>query len=337
MYHEATVTNILELFLYHRTAAECCEETLVELIDYCYRKFTALNIKWENMPDSQRNKAPLTTYSKEDLEGLNPEKDIDRQYAEIEFTCAMTCLSLIRFITDHMEGLPASIIHQLMENCDIPLSIVPILEYRPWFREDEKGNQEKFEDNKWTLMKQQDQGRISKQEGQIWLTIYNLFMTQASNQKYELTTFRKANLLRLKKFMNEVLLDQLPLLAPMLRGFEEMSLMPDNNIKSTSSFIVEVLPELRAKIYNNRNWKTIAMQQMSTYFRPDTKQAKEDLDRMMKLYSSDVFEDFMDDPICAICGAAATQRCSKCKQKWYCSRDCQLRDWKKHKPICALF
>ena len=79
------------------------------------------------------------------------------------------------------------------------------------------------------------------------------------------------------------------------------------------------------------------MQQMSTYFRPDTKQAKEDLDRMMKLYSSDVFEDFMDDPICAVCGAAATQRCSKCKQAWYCSRDCQLRDWKKHKPICALF
>jgi oligoribonuclease (3'-5' exoribonuclease) len=36
----------------------------------------------------------------------------------------------------------------------------------------------------------------------------------------------------------------------MLRGFEEMSLMADNNIKSGSSFIVEVLPELRARIIN---------------------------------------------------------------------------------------
>ena len=22
---------------------------------------------------------------------------------------------------------------------------------------------------------------------------------------------------------------------------------------------------------------------------------------------------------------------------WYCSRDCQLRQWKKHKSICAMF
>jgi len=85
-----------------------------------------------------------------------------------------------------------------------------------------------------------------------------MFMTQASNQKYELTTFRKANLVRLKKYMNEVLLDQLPMLTPMLRGLEEMALMPDNNIKNSNSFIVEVLPELRSRIVNGRNWKEIA-------------------------------------------------------------------------------
>lgn len=61
----------------------------------------------------------------------------------------MTCLSLIRFITDHMESLPASIIHQLMETTDIPLVLVPLLEFRPWLRTNVKGVQEKFEDNKW--------------------------------------------------------------------------------------------------------------------------------------------------------------------------------------------
>ena len=30
--------------------------------------------------------------------------------------------------------------------------------------------------------------------------------------------------------MNEVLLDQLPMLAPMLRGLEEMNLMADTNV-----------------------------------------------------------------------------------------------------------
>lgn len=61
---------------------------------------------------------------------------------------------------------------------------------------------------------------------------------------------------------------------------------------------------------------------MKSFFSPDSKQAKEDMDRMMKLYTDEVFEEFMEDPKCAECGALATQRCSKCKQAWYCSRDC---------------
>ena len=44
----------------------------------------------------------------------------------------------------------------------------------------------------------------------------------------------------------------------MLRGLEEMALMSDNNIKQSNSFIVEVLPELRARIVNKRNWQEIA-------------------------------------------------------------------------------
>lgn len=48
------------------------------------------------------------------------------------------------------------------------------------------------------------------------------------------------------------------MLTPMLRGLEEMALMPDSNVRSQNSFIVEVLPELRAKIVNGRNWKEIA-------------------------------------------------------------------------------
>ena len=223
-----------------------------------------------------------------------------------------------------------------MENNDVPLVLVPLLEMRPWIRTNAKGLDEKFEDNKWTEVKPHEKGRVTKAEGQIWLTIYNMFMTQSSNQKYELTTHRKSNMQRLKKYMNEVLLDQLPMLAPLQRGLEEMALMGDSNIKSSSSFIVEVLPELRAKIINGRNWNEIAKYQIKNFFSPDAKQAKEDMDRMIKLYSSDVFEDFMDDPKCEECGKPATQRCTACKSAWYCQRDCQLRQWKKHKPICAL-
>ena len=61
------------------------------------------------------------------------------------------------------------------------------------------------------------------------------------------------------------------------------------------------------------------------------------MNRLVELYANEVFEDFLEDPKCEECGALATQRCSKCKMAWYCSRDCQLRQWKKHKPICSVF
>jgi predicted Zn-ribbon and HTH transcriptional regulator len=49
---------------------------------------------------------------------------------------------------------------------------------------------------------------------------------------------------------------------------------------------------------------------------------KEDLDKVMKLYSSEVYEQFLEEAKCADCGQPATNRCSRCKNQWYCSRDC---------------
>ena len=52
-------------------------------------------------------------------------------------------------------------------------------------------------------------------------------MTNDSSRKYEVTSYRKQNLLRLRKYMNEVLLDQLPMLADMLRGLEELNIQQE--------------------------------------------------------------------------------------------------------------
>ena len=94
-----------------------------------------------------------------------------------------------------------------MENNDIPCVLVPLLEMKPWLRVNYKGEEEKYEDQRWQVIKDHDKGKVTKIEAQIWLTIYNMFMTADSARKYEITTYRKQNLLRLRKFLNEVLLD----------------------------------------------------------------------------------------------------------------------------------
>jgi len=99
---------------------------------------------------------------------------------------------------------------------------------------------------------------MPKVEAQIWLTIYNMFLSSDSNRKYEVTSFRKANLLRLRKYLNEVTLDQMPILTNLLRSLEELSMTQENNVAQKNSFIVQQIPEMRAKIMKNRDWKDIA-------------------------------------------------------------------------------
>merc|ERR1712078_658360 len=44
--------------------------------------------------------------------------------------------------------------------------------------------------------------------------------------------------------------------------------------------------------------------------------------------------DELTAPTCVVCHADAEQRCSRCHTEWYCSRKCQVSDWKRHKHIC---
>ena len=134
-----------------------------------------------------------------------------------------------------------------------------------------------------------------------------MFMTNDSSRKYEITSFRKQNLLRLRKYLNEVLLDQLPMLADMLRGLEEMNIQQEPQaLSSSNAFIVQTLPEIRTRLLASKNWSQIAQEQASTFFAKNSEQEKADMNRLVELYASDVFEDFLEDPKCEECGALAT-------------------------------
>ncbi len=53
---------------------------------------------------------------------------------------------------------------------------------------------------------------------------------------------------------------------------------------------------------------------------------------------ADAFEHpLLPPPRCVTCGELATKRCSRCRQEWYCRRECQVNHWPKHKKACDLF
>jgi len=73
----------------------------------------------------------------------------------------MICVSLTRFITDHMHGLGIGITHRMMSELDFPCILIPLFEEKPWIRTTDKGEEEVYEDQAW---KPRDSDKIPKIE-----------------------------------------------------------------------------------------------------------------------------------------------------------------------------
>merc|ERR1712159_376274 len=82
---------------------------------------------------------------------------------------------------------------------------------------------------------------------QLFLAVHNLVMDQDCRNRYYLTSSRKDNLLRLRRFLNDVVFDQVPPLANLLRTLEELSITGNftGAEEAHTPFIVELIAEIR--------------------------------------------------------------------------------------------
>ena len=342
LYHEAIIVNLLENFFFHVTACSTAEEYIVDIIEYCYEyAYKLINVN-PKIGEKETKKA-ISDSKKEESEL----EEMESKIKDLQLNIGLSSISIIRYITDHLNQLPFPVRHHMMDVKDIPMILVALMEYKPWIRRIPKKNaqlsslkdgeyeEEIYENNKWQKISSLGI-KLPKIEAQIWICLFNLFMNQDNTKKYEITDFRKSNLLRLRKYMNDNLFDQIPPLQQMYRALEEMSLMNCNSSSSNNPFIVEMVPTL----YNNLNqgkknekyYNDVAKNILELNFKKSDK--KRDMDLISEIYNYDNIEYFMDDPKCSNCGKDASNRCSKCKNEWYCGKDCQKMCWKKHKEFC---
>jgi len=344
LYHEAVIVNLLENFFFHVTACTTADEHIVDMIEYCY-DYTSKLINVNKKVEEKKDKNFET--NKE----LSEQEEMNLKIKDLDLNIGLSSISILRYITDHLNQLPFPVRHHMMDIKDIPMILVALMEYKPWIRriskntsiqsqtrtlkEDESYEEEIYENNKWVKLSSLG-SKLPKIEAQIWICLYNLFMNQDNTKKYEITEFRKSNLLRLRKYMNDNLFDQIPPLQQMYRALEEMSLMNCSSSTTNNPFIVEMIPTL----YNNMNqgkkneayYNEVAKKILENSFENSDK--KRDMDLISEIYNFDNIEYFMDDPKCANCGKDASNRCSRCKSEWYCGKDCQKLCWKKHKEFC---
>jgi hypothetical protein len=279
VYHEASVANLIEICLFHRTTCEEMGDALVDLADFCVRKLHHVL----SVPNHEL--VPQVENAKEYSE-WDAVRHLDEQFIEVEFQVCMCAISILRFLTDHRVAMPLAVTTRLLETHDVLLLLVPLMEKAPWVRKKARtGAIEKFEDHQWEKVEDEDTGRLPKLHTQVWLTVYNLVMDQECRARYELTPFRRENLLRLRRYINEVVVDQLPPLTNLHRTLEEMSISGQftgaagSNTTIASPFVVELVAEAReglVRLYEGR-WQEVAELQLREVF---VKETKEELRRL---------------------------------------------------------
>ena len=173
---------------------------------------------------------------------------------------------------------------------------VPLIENPPWTRRLENGTWQKLVEQKWTTVLPIDLLKLTKLEGQPWLMLYHLLAKSVFRERYSLNSFRKGQLLRVRKYLNELLLNQLPILADIQRYMDELALtdVPESFLNSGNSpFMFQQVAVGREKIMKGKDWGLIAGHQMQNIFVMTDKDDK-DLQRMAELYSDESVESIID-------------------------------------------
>ncbi len=88
---------------------------------------------------------------------------------------------------------------------------------------------------------------------------------------------------------------------------------------------------------NARKWKSIAKDHVKLLLEPTPSQLQHVAKQWTNTSQLDTMEELVGGPPrCAVCGREASKRCSRCRNEWYCGRECQVQQWKKHKPVCDI-
>jgi predicted Zn-ribbon and HTH transcriptional regulator len=334
MYHEAVLCNLLECALFSLSACESVGDVgIVELVDYCTRKCTFLNSMSSELVHAPHQK--LSPNALKELCETDTGPDLEMKRQAIEFSCSMTSLSILRFITDHMNNLEMSVMSRLINPHDIPMQLVPLLQNAPWDYRTEEGEIKRFIDNKWEVVDADDALRLNKYQAQVWLSVYNLVMDGNMRAKYDINSHRKSTLMCLRKYFNATLIDQLPVLADLQRTLEELNMMEAPEAANKTFFVLEQVATMREGLQDH-DWEAVAEHIRENVLSISDEEFKKEMEEMANWYKEFDCDSLMEEPKCSRCGAPAANRCSRCKNEWYCGRECQVGAWEGHKKICDL-
>ncbi|KAL7058926.1 hypothetical protein AAHC03_013600 [Spirometra sp. Aus1] len=336
--HELVLVNLLETVTYHIDAVEALADVAIDLCDWCHRALCRL----VSLSATEERKTELKSLKNEIREETN-EEELRRQLKVTSFEISMK--ALIELAPWNCEALE--------DGSNKPLRY-QWHETGVWIPETDEA--------RWMP--------VSRTEGQVWLGIYQLVFSELTTSvHYDLAeNQRRQALLRLRPHLTEVLIDVLPVLCELRRFLEQFAVSDSVVYRADSKSSASALAQMCQIEMVAENWETLLKkykgkwdEEAETFLqRICSKEGQQAAKRAATRWSdafteenveaifgssaseqTDANNDSFQHPLfpparCVVCGEMASKRCSRCRQEWYCRRECQVKHWPRHKQACDL-
>lgn len=215
---------------------------------------------------------------------------------DTEYKTAVVATSLARYLCEHMEFLPIGAQTRILDTHDYLQMFVSLVDEPPWTRKrisskTDKVVWEKLHNNsEWKEVAPNNLLKVTQSEAQCWISMFHLTCSNACRQKYALNVFRKEQILRLRKYLNEVMRDQLPFLTDVMRYMDELALMdvPETSTGQGSTLLMQQVDRLRENLVRGKNWREVSTFQVKSIFSKCADGTDEDLRLIAGIYNEDL-------------------------------------------------
>ena len=259
-----------------------------------------------------------------------------------DLNICFSAIHILRYVVEHRSAFPISVCANLFRHHDTLVQVVSMLESEPWLRRNSAtGLSEKWHGGEW----RQYTNELSTVEASCWIVVLSLICSEEVRSGcYSMTHFRTNSLLKLRRYLTENVLIQIPQLEILKRFLEELnvnaSLGYGNSLtrvhskaeQSRSSLSPFAIVEVDERLFQ----RYLADENLCVFPDPLTHEQMVQIGLLLSAQFEELIPDDTEriGPVCCMCSKAGDHRCSGCKAVIYCGRDCQMKDWNSHKTTC---
>lgn len=253
-YYEGILVNLLTCLMFHEEAVTGFGDDLPELIDYAWR--SCVNTL---LSDPTINEVPPEVDAKEAL-AQSDDVRFAQQMRELDVTRAMGCVSCLWYVVERINSLPLACVNCVLAHNDLVCGFADLLDREPWVRRSAKKNT-KFANGQWQEVDRQNILVVTAPEAHSWFALHMMLCDRNCRTKYQYTKSKKDAILRVKRRLNEPIIDQIPQLQDVQRALEELSFMEPptgTEEKFKATLIIEQMPRIMSVLNKHGNWDKTA-------------------------------------------------------------------------------